>query len=109
MVRKENVSVLSVADGSRGPIYQAQAGVIVLAQTAKAPLVPLSYVAAKCWRLKSWDRVIVPKPFSRIAVAVGEPIEYPQRMEKEAQSQAQSALKETLDALTQVSEKALAR
>jgi len=100
MLRKESVSVLAVADGSRGPICQAQAGVIVLAQTAKAPLVPLSYVAARCWRLRSWDRMIVPKPFSRIAVAIGEPIEYPERMDKEAQSRAQAELKEILDGLT---------
>jgi lysophospholipid acyltransferase (LPLAT)-like uncharacterized protein len=100
MVRKENVSVLSVADGSRGPVYQAQAGVIVLAQTAKAPLVPISYVASSCWRLNSWDRMIVPKPFARIAVAIGKPIEYPQPMDKETQKRARLVLKETLDALT---------
>ncbi|MFQ5527195.1 MAG: lysophospholipid acyltransferase family protein [Thermoanaerobaculia bacterium] len=101
MVRREGISVLSVADGSRGPIYEAQAGVIVLAQTARAPLVPLSYVASRCWRLKSWDRMIVPKPFSRIAVAIGEPIEYPKRLDKETQAEAQAKLKATLDRLTE--------
>ena len=108
MVRKEGVSVLSVADGSRGPIYQAQAGVIVLAQTAKAPLVPISHSAARCWRLSSWDRMIVPKPFSRIAIAIGAPIEYPDRLDKDEQSRAQSALKTVLDELTRKAECALA-
>ena len=107
MLRKEGVSVLSVADGSRGPVYQAQAGVIVLAQTAHAPLVPISYAASSCWRLGSWDRMIVPKPFSRIAIAIGEPIEYPERLDKDEQSRAQAALKETLDALTRQAESAL--
>ncbi len=107
MVRKDGVSVLSVADGSRGPVYQAQPGVIVLAQTAKAPLVPLSYVASSCWRLLSWDRMIVPKPFSRIAVAIGEPIEYPERLDKAEQGRAQAVLKETLDGLTEKARKAL--
>jgi len=100
MLRRENVSVLSVADGSRGPVYQAQAGVIVLAQTAHAPLVPISYVASSCWRLGSWDRMIVPKPFSRIALAIGEPIEYPERLGKEELGRAQAALKDALDELT---------
>jgi len=100
MVRRENISVLSVADGSRGPVYEAQAGVIVLAQTARAPLVPISYVASRCWRLGSWDRMIVPKPFSRIALAIGEPIEYPARLGKEDLGRAQTALKNTLDLLT---------
>lgn len=107
MVRKDNVSVLSVADGSRGPVYRAQAGVIVLAQTAKAPLVPMSYVASRCWRLKSWDRMIVPKPFSRIALAVGQPIEYPERLGREELELAQSELKDALDALAQRAERAL--
>ncbi|MCH7666665.1 MAG: DUF374 domain-containing protein [Acidobacteria bacterium] len=100
MLRRENVSVLSVADGSRGPVYQAQAGVIVLAQTARAPLVPIGYVASSCWRLGSWDRMIVPKPFSRIALAIGEPIEYPERLAKEELGRAQAALKDALDELT---------
>lgn len=107
MVRKRGISVLAVADGSRGPVYEAQGGVIVLAQTAGAPLVPLSYVASRCWRLKSWDRMIVPKPFARIAIAVGEPIEFPKRLEKADQIEAQTALKEALDELTRIAEQAL--
>lgn len=100
MVRKEGVSVLSVADGSRGPIYQAQAGVIVLAQTAKAPLVPVSFAASSCWRLNSWDRMIIPKPFSRIAFAIGEPIVHPDRLNKDELAGARTRLKESLDRLT---------
>lgn len=100
MIRKEDISVLAVADGSRGPIYQAQPGVIVLAQTAKAPLTPISFVASSCWRLASWDRMIVPKPFSRIALAVGEPIEYPERFKKDELGRAQGELKNRLDELT---------
>lgn len=107
MVKKQEVSVLAVADGSRGPIYKAQGGVIVLAQTAGAPLVPLSYAASRCWRLRSWDRMIVPKPFARIAIAVGEPIEYPQRLEKSDQVRAQATLEETLNGLSAIAARSL--
>jgi len=107
MVRKNNTSVLSVADGSRGPVYQAQPGVIVLAQTARARLVPISYAASSCWRLKSWDRMIVPKPFSRIALAIGGPIEYPKRFDKDEQARAQTNLKVALDELTETCHEAL--
>lgn len=109
LLRKDQTSVLSVADGSRGPVYEAQGGVIVLAQTARAPLVPMSYVASSCWRLGSWDRMIVPKPFARIAVAIGEPMEYPQRLGKEALARAQDELGRSLDGLTQTAAAALAR
>lgn len=108
MVRRKGISVLAVADGSRGPIYQAQGGVIVLAQTAGAPLLPLSFAAASCWRLNSWDRMIVPKPFSRIAFAVGEPIDYPARFEKDRLKLEQALLKERLDRLTSEAEGLLA-
>ena len=104
MVRKQAISVLAVADGSRGPIYKAQAGVIVLAQTGKAPLVPLSFAASSCWRLNSWDRMIVPKPFSRIAFAIGEPIDFPDRLPKEGLAQAQAHLEQTLGRLTREAE-----
>ena len=109
MLRRDGTSVASVGDGSRGPVYKAQPSMIVLAQTAKVPLVPISYAASKRWRLRSWDRMIVPKPFSRLTVAIGQPIEYPDRLDEDQLEAARQELETRLNALTRTAEESLAR
>lgn len=66
-----------IADGSQGPALQVQKGILILARHAGAPLVPLSLACDSCWRLKTWDRTLIPKPFSRIVMAFGPPIWVP--------------------------------
>lgn len=61
-------------DGPRGPIYRVQPGVVLLAQRSGVPIVPASYEAKYKVRLKSWDRFIIPLPFSPSAVVFGDPI-----------------------------------
>lgn len=61
-------------DGPRGPRQQVQGGVIALARIAGAPIVPAGIACSHCFELKSWDRFVVPKPFGRIAVTIGEPM-----------------------------------
>ena len=64
-------------DGPRGPRRVAKAGIGVLAARTQLPVVPLAIVPARCLRLRSWDRLPVPRPFSRIVYAFGEPIPAP--------------------------------
>jgi len=73
-IRKEGVSPIVTPDGPTGPIYQTKAGVAMLAQLSKAPLLPLAYQASSVWYLRSWDRFMLPRPFSRIVIALGEPM-----------------------------------
>jgi lysophospholipid acyltransferase (LPLAT)-like uncharacterized protein len=61
-------------DGPRGPIYEAKLGVVRLGQMAEAAIVPVAYAAEKKWTFKSWDRMFLPKPFSRAVVVVGQAI-----------------------------------
>ena len=53
-------------DGPRGPRYECQPGAIKIAQATGTPIVPLSLVCTSAWRLKTWDRLVIPKPFSRV-------------------------------------------
>ena len=62
-----------VPDGPHGPQYVFKMGVAVLAQTSGAPMLPLGFAAKSAWHLGSWDRLIIPKPFTRVAVVVGKP------------------------------------
>lgn len=55
-------------DGPRGPRHSMQAGVLKLAEAGGAPLVPVHVECLDAWRLRTWDRFQVPKPFSRVRV-----------------------------------------
>ncbi len=60
-----------VADGSQGPALVAQKGLLFLAMYSGAPIMPVSIGAQGCWRLPTWDKTVIPMPFSRIAVSYG--------------------------------------
>ena len=61
-------------DGPRGPRRELKPGVVNLARLTGRAVVPFAFAAEHCWRLKSWDRFIIPKPFSRAIFVYGEPI-----------------------------------
>jgi len=62
-------------DGPRGPTRVAQPGAIWLAHTTGHPVLPFHLEASRSWELRSWDRTQIPKPFSTVALAIGEPLE----------------------------------
>ncbi len=53
-------------DGPKGPRYHVHDGAVVLAQKGNLPIMIIGYQASRYWQLKSWDRFVIPKPFSRI-------------------------------------------
>ncbi|MEY2499599.1 MAG: hypothetical protein QOD12_3155 [Verrucomicrobiota bacterium] len=67
-------NVLLTPDGPRGPVYEASQGLVFLAQKTGAPVVPIHMEYSSCWRLKSWDRFIVPRPFARLRAIFGVPL-----------------------------------
>lgn len=79
-VGREGASPFLLPDGPRGPEREAKAGAVVLAQVTGAPLVPLGFAARSAWRLGSWDRMVVPRPFTRVAVVVGHPLKVPREL-----------------------------
>ena len=60
-------------DGPRGPAGHAQPGAVWLAKATGQPILPFHIEAASAWHARSWDRALVPRPFSRVTVAVGPP------------------------------------
>jgi len=63
--------VVITPDGPRGPAYQLGPGIVFLAQKTSAQVLPLNMEYSSCWRLKSWDRFIIPRPFSKVRVIIG--------------------------------------
>lgn len=60
-------------DGPRGPARSFAPGALVAAQRSGVPVIPLAVTATRAWRLRSWDRFLIPKPFSRVTIAYGDP------------------------------------
>jgi lysophospholipid acyltransferase (LPLAT)-like uncharacterized protein len=71
---KEGRHVVVTVDGPRGPAYQAKPGVLGMARESGRPVVAVACACDARWRLKSWDRTLLPPPFARVAFALGEPM-----------------------------------
>ncbi|HOJ32289.1 MAG TPA: lysophospholipid acyltransferase family protein [Candidatus Hydrogenedentes bacterium] len=61
-------------DGPKGPRRIAKPGIAILSKKRRIPVIPVALYATPCWRLRSWDRMIIPKPFCRIQISYGEPV-----------------------------------
>lgn len=74
---KDGYSIVTTADGPNGPKYEFKPGVIVMARIGGIPIVPIACAAKSAWYLRRWDDFMIPKPFSRVVLAVGEPYTIP--------------------------------
>lgn len=70
-------------DGPRGPIYQCKPGAIKLASVSGVPIIPAALSFRHFWRVKSWDRYIIPKPFSKVELQWGDLIHVPRDLSDE--------------------------
>lgn len=87
-------------DGPRGPARVAQPGALWLAGATRHPVLPFHIETEKHWNLSSWDRTQVPKPFTRAAIAFGEPLAVPSTAD-EAVEASRLALEASLRGLEQ--------
>jgi lysophospholipid acyltransferase (LPLAT)-like uncharacterized protein len=93
----EDVAI--VPDGPRGPARRLQAGIVALAATTGAPIVPVGVAARPARRLGSWDRFMVPAPFARCAVVFGDALEVKRHeAREEARVRVERALEEATEA-----------
>ncbi len=73
---KRGVSIVTTADGPNGPKYEFKPGTVLMARIGGAPMVPLACAADRAWYLNRWDDFMIPKPFARVVLAVGEPLKF---------------------------------
>jgi lysophospholipid acyltransferase (LPLAT)-like uncharacterized protein len=69
---KLGISPIITPDGPRGPRFVCKPGAVLLAQMSGRPILPMSYCASRAMLIK-WDKFVIPWPFSRIVIAIGEP------------------------------------
>ncbi len=77
---KDKTSVAITPDGPLGPPEKIQSGVVLLAKYSGVPIIPWHYEAKHLWKLKSWDRHKIPKPFTTIVESFGEPFHVPKEL-----------------------------
>jgi lysophospholipid acyltransferase (LPLAT)-like uncharacterized protein len=94
----EGISPAITPDGPRGPPWKFKPGAVLLAQLSGRPMIPFSYAASSAWKIK-WDRFVIPKPFSRIVVAVGEPVYVPKGLDAAALERLQGDMEQRLHGL----------
>lgn len=69
----DGVDIIITPDGPRGPYHSVADGAITIAQKKNLDIYVLNYECSNFWQLKSWDKMIIPKPFSRINYTLSEP------------------------------------
>ena len=88
-------------DGPRGPARVAQPGAVWLSKATGNPVIPFHAEATAHWSLNSWDQTQIPKPFTRVALAVGAPLEAPSGADDATLEAVRVALEQRLAALEQ--------
>jgi hypothetical protein len=92
-------------DGPRGPRGVVKPGVAYLASRAGAAVVPMASACPNAWRARrSWDRFTLPRPFSRVVVAAGDPIVVPEGLPVEQLETVRAALERELGRLATLAE-----
>ena len=86
-------------DGPRGPARIAQPGAVWLSKATGHPVLPFHLEASRYWTLDSWDRTQIPKPFSTVAIAMGEPFQVASDADEGALERARLMLEERLKML----------
>ena len=98
-------TAIFTADGPRGPIYQTKMGPVRLAHLSGAPIGVFHLEPEHAWVMKSWDRFLIPKPFTRIAVSWAQWVQVPEDL---AADQYEAKRVELNDALERARHRALA-
>ncbi len=102
---RQDAKLVIIPDGSRGPRHLAQAGSAQLARMTGAPIYTLSYDAHPKYELNSWDRFILPFPFSKVTLNYGQPITVAPDADKEIIRQKQDELTDALNQITRACER----
>jgi lysophospholipid acyltransferase (LPLAT)-like uncharacterized protein len=90
-----------VPDGPQGPRFKVQPGIITLAKKTGYPIVPVSYSAEKAKVFASWDRFILPYPFSKCRITYGEPLYVPANADKSSEETCRLRLEKELCKITE--------
>jgi len=77
-LKASNLNAVIAVDGPKGPIYKVKEGVLVLAKQTGYPILPVGIKISRYFQVqKSWNKMIIPKPFSRVEIKFGPVLDLP--------------------------------
>jgi len=106
-ITKDKISPVTTSDGPTGPVHEFKQGAIMLAQLTQSPMLPIAYMPSRYWKSKGWDKFIIPKPFSRIVIAVGEPHFIDKKSNAEKLEEERISMETDMNNLSEVAKAAL--
>ncbi len=101
---KKGHSIVTTADGPRGPQYEIKSGFIVMARIGGVPALPVACAAAWKWEMDRWDKFMIPLPFSRVVYAIGKPYFIPADVPLDAMEPHRLVVQEAVMSLMRQSE-----
>ena len=106
---EEGWTVAFTLDGPRGPRYKVKPGPVALARSSGVPLSMFHMAVDRAWVLNTWDRLIIPKPFSRVLMRFGKLIAVPPNASDEEVERYQQELQVSLDRVREFAEENVSR
>lgn len=98
-----------IPDGPRGPRFRIQPGIIALAQKTGAPILPMTYSARRGFAFNSWDRFLLPAPFTRCRIVYGRPVYVAAELDAGGFEAARQRLETELNRITLQADRACGR
>lgn len=102
-------SAVITPDGPRGPRFRVQPGIVALARKSGLPILPATYSASRGHVFRSWDRFLLPAPFSRCRVIYGRPVRVSSDVDDAGFEAARLRLENELDRITRRADRACGR
>lgn len=101
---EEGATVAFTIDGPRGPRFVAKPGPVVVARATGAPMVAFHIALENPWVLKTWDRSMIPRPFSRALMRVSRQIRVPANIQDSERDRCHGELQDALDRVREFAE-----
>jgi lysophospholipid acyltransferase (LPLAT)-like uncharacterized protein len=101
---RQGTMVAITPDGPKGPRYHVKQGIIEMARITRSPIVPVTYSASKKRVFASWDRFVLPYPFSKVVFLWGDPVYVARDLDSNAIEAMRQAVEKTLVSLTEAAD-----
>lgn len=98
-ITRDGISPAITPDGPKGPAHEFKPGAILLSQLSGKPILPMAFAARRAFLFPTWDKFILPLPFTGTVLAVGEPCVVPKRVDADGLEEWQKRMRTELEAL----------
>ncbi len=99
VIVRQGVSPVTTPDGPTGPRFKFKPGAVMLSRMTGAPLLPIACATKNAWYLGSWDKFMLPKPFTQVVIVVGEPVVVESQLINKDLPQVQMQMEKAINAM----------